>query len=92
MYTNYFNRLRAALKPRYVAKLRCLLPNIYGIDLRMAREIWCELGGVCHKGRMDGEEFFYHPVIFPNVYRCGRGRSCPRELCKRLRKLITLVI
>ena len=92
MFDNYFNGLRAQLKPGFLARLRCLLPNIYGIDLRLAREIWCNLGGTCHKGHMDGEEYYRHPLLFPNVYRCGRGKSCPRELCKRLRTLIQQVI
>ncbi len=92
MFNDYFSRLRASLPKRFLDKLRSLLPNIYGIDLRFAREIWCRLGGSCHKGRMDGEEYYRHPILFPNVYKCGRGKSCPRELCKRLRRLILLVV
>lgn len=92
MSNDYSVRLSASQSKRFIAKLRSLLPNIYGIDLRLARELWCQLGGTCHKGHMDGEEYFSHPILFPNVYKCGRGKSCPRELCKRLRKLITLVV
>ena len=73
------------------ARLRRLLPNLSGINLRKARKLWLQLGGTCHKGKMDGEEYYLHPQ-FPNVYKCGRDKSCPRELSKRLRFLITMVI
>lgn len=79
------------MSKRLRMRLRALLPNIHGINLVRAKQFWLILGGTCRKGRMNGEEYFEHPA-FSGPYKCGRGKSCPTELCRRLRVLILLAL
>jgi len=67
-------------------KLRARIAALHGINRRDAVKLWTALGGTCASGNGDGELYFRHPE-FPGVYKCGRSKSCPRELTRRIRIL-----
>lgn len=69
-----------------IEKLRAQIPKMHGINRRQAIEFWTALGGTCEPGNGNGEFYFRHPQ-FEGVYKCGRGKSCPRELTRRIRIL-----
>lgn len=78
------------MSTRMRMRIHNLLPNLHGINIKEAKKLWLLAGGEYYRGRQNGETYFHHPHF--GIYKCGRGKSCPRELSTRLRVLLLMVV
>jgi hypothetical protein len=60
---------------------------MHGMNLRTARRIWVDLGGIVYDRRRSGEEVYTHPLIARPITVNKRRKDAPRELTAAISRI-----